>query len=161
MRLDHSRRLRAYGLDSCHVNEGFCHVGLGAQGHMGCWGSEWYCSSKGECTGEGCGEMGVLVGKLQDSSLPMRKRKATELKHETYIVGLHCRKELPEGVKVDDVHKVETETLLGYKAMASNVKTDEKLRFSMLMSEMINKRHDKGRILSKRVKLESLGYTNV
>ncbi|GJT30802.1 hypothetical protein Tco_0911077 [Tanacetum coccineum] len=110
----------------------------------------------------------------QDPSLRIRKRKAMELKHETYIAGLHCHRELPKGVKfvnnlvikqhglffinafgeeafqrVDDVYKVETETLLVYKVMASNVKTDEKLRFNMLISEMINKNHDKGRILSK------------
>nr|GEU42671.1 hypothetical protein [Tanacetum cinerariifolium] len=66
MRLDHSRRLRAYELDSCHVNEGFCHVGLGAQGHMRCWRSEWYCLDKGEYTGEGCRGMGVLEGNSVD-----------------------------------------------------------------------------------------------
>ncbi|GJZ58571.1 hypothetical protein Tco_0614065 [Tanacetum coccineum] len=35
----------------------------------------------------------------QDPSLLMRKRKEMELKPENYIVGLHYRKELPEGVK--------------------------------------------------------------
>ncbi|GKB50347.1 hypothetical protein Tco_0901100 [Tanacetum coccineum] len=102
----------------------------------------------------------------QNPSLPMRKRKAMELEPETYIIGLHCRKELPEGVKfvnnlvieqpehglffidafreeafqrVDDMHKVETETLMGYKVMASNVKTDANLRFGLLMSEMSTK----------------------
>ncbi|GKA68622.1 hypothetical protein Tco_0768539 [Tanacetum coccineum] len=124
----------------------------------------------------------------QDPSLPRRKRKAMKLEPKTYIVGLHCCKELPKGVKfvnnlvieqpehrlffidafgeeafqrVDDVHKVETETLLGYKMMASNVKTDANLRFSMLMSDMIDKRPNKDRILSKRLKLKSLGYTDV
>ncbi|GKC82881.1 hypothetical protein Tco_1138598 [Tanacetum coccineum] len=63
--------------------------------------------------------------------------------------------------RVNDVHKVETETLLGYKVMASNVKSEPNHRFSMLMSKMINDRPDKDRILSKRVKLENLGYTDV
>ncbi|GKB99926.1 hypothetical protein Tco_0986063, partial [Tanacetum coccineum] len=100
------------------------------------------------------GELGLNLSLLileQDPSLPKRKRKAMELEPKTYIAILHCRKELPEGVKfvnnlvieqpkhgpffidafckeafqrVNDVHKVETETLLGYKGMASNVKMD-------------------------------------
>nr|GEZ43669.1 hypothetical protein [Tanacetum cinerariifolium] len=40
------------------------HLCLFNTGHMGCWGSEWYCSGEVECTGEGCGKMGVLAGKL-------------------------------------------------------------------------------------------------
>ncbi|GJY47329.1 hypothetical protein Tco_0436392, partial [Tanacetum coccineum] len=124
----------------------------------------------------------------QDLSLTRRKRKVMELEPETYIVGLHCNKELPKRIKfvnnlvieepehglffidafedeafqrVNYVHKVETETLLGYKVMALNVKTDANQRFSMLMSKMINERPDKEKIMSKRVKLENLGYTNV
>nr|GEU66525.1 hypothetical protein [Tanacetum cinerariifolium] len=103
----------------------------------------------------------------QDPSVPKRKRKAIELEPETYIFGLYYRKELPKGAKeeafqrVDDVHKVETETLLGYKVMSFNVKTDASQRVRMLMSEMINKRPNKEKIMSKRVKLESLGYSDV
>ncbi|GJT21910.1 hypothetical protein Tco_0891847 [Tanacetum coccineum] len=137
------------------------------------------------------GELGISLSlpiSKQDTSLPRRKGKAIELEPETYIDGLHCHRELPEGVKfvnnlvieehehrlffidafgdeefqrVNDVYKVKTKTLLGYKAMASNVKTDANQRFSMLMSKMINERPDKDRIPSKRVKLESLGYTDV
>ncbi|GJU75399.1 retrovirus-related pol polyprotein from transposon TNT 1-94 [Tanacetum coccineum] len=137
------------------------------------------------------GELGLNLSLLileQDPSLPKRKRKAMELEPETYIAILHCRRELPEGVKfvnnlvieqpkhgpffidafckeafqrVNDVHKVETKTLLGYKGMASNVKTDANQRFSMLMSQMINERPNNDKIMSKRVKLESLGYTDV
>ncbi|GJS50329.1 putative ribonuclease H-like domain-containing protein [Tanacetum coccineum] len=83
------------------------------------------------------GELGLKLSfplPKQNLSLPMRKRKAMELEHETYIIGLHCRKELPEG-RVDDVHKVETETLMGYKVMASNVKTDANLRFYLPTAE--------------------------
>nr|GFD13610.1 protein kinase superfamily protein [Tanacetum cinerariifolium] len=35
----------------------------------------------------------------QDPSLPRRKREAMKLENETYITGLHCHKEIPEGVK--------------------------------------------------------------
>ncbi|GJW08913.1 hypothetical protein Tco_1571336 [Tanacetum coccineum] len=108
----------------------------------------------------------------QDPSLP-----------ETYIAGLHCHTKLPEGVKfvnnpvieepdhglflidalgdeafqrVNDVHKVETESLQVYKVMASNVKTDANQRFNMPMSKMINERPDKDMILSKREEMERL-----
>nr|GEX46786.1 protein kinase superfamily protein [Tanacetum cinerariifolium] len=86
-----------------------------------------------------------------DPSLLRIKRKGMKLEPKTYIIGLHCCRELPEGVKfvnnlvikqlehglffmdafgqeafqrVDEVHKVETQTLLGYKVMALNVKSD-------------------------------------
>nr|GEW21138.1 putative reverse transcriptase domain-containing protein [Tanacetum cinerariifolium] len=97
----------------------------------------------------------------QDPSLPRRKRKAMELEPKTYIVGLHYAFGDKPFQRVNDVYKVETETLLGYKVMASNVKTGANQRFSMLMSKMINERPDKEKIMSKRVKLENLGYTNV
>ncbi|GKD76239.1 hypothetical protein Tco_1334521 [Tanacetum coccineum] len=96
----------------------------------------------------------------QDPSLLRRKRKVMELEHQLYIVGLHCQRELPEGVMFAN-NLVETKTLIGYKVMASNVKTNAKQRSSMLMSKIINERPDKDRILRKRVKLESLGYTHV
>ncbi|GJS15061.1 hypothetical protein Tco_0409533 [Tanacetum coccineum] len=75
----------------------------------------------------------------QDPSLPRRKRKAMELEHQLYIVGLHCQRELPEGVMS-----------------------------SMLKSKMINERPDKDRILStdiakilgKRSKLDKHGCRN-
>ncbi|GJR19568.1 hypothetical protein Tco_0968095 [Tanacetum coccineum] len=41
------------------------------------------------------------VGEMMTSlnpSLPRRKRKAMELEPETYIVGLHCKRELPTRV---------------------------------------------------------------
>ncbi|GJT36673.1 hypothetical protein Tco_0927092 [Tanacetum coccineum] len=71
-----------------------------------------------------------------------KKRKTMELEPETYIIGLHCNKKLPEGVPfkknlmieepehrlffidafgepafqmIIGIHKVETKTLLGYK----------------------------------------------
>ncbi|GKA52324.1 hypothetical protein Tco_0745520 [Tanacetum coccineum] len=124
----------------------------------------------------------------QDPSLLKKNRKAMELEPETYIVGLHCNRKLFKGVdfvknlvievldhglfcidafgkptfqRVNDIHKVETETLLGYNIMASNVKTVANQRFSVLISKMINDRPDKDKIMNKRVKLESLGYTDI
>ncbi|GJW15325.1 hypothetical protein Tco_0019458 [Tanacetum coccineum] len=126
--------------------------------------------------------------KCVDPSLPRRKRKAIELEPKTYIAGLHCKRELPERVKfvnniliempehglfiidafgdktfqrVSDIHKVETKTLLGYNMMALNVKTTENQRFMVLMSRMIDECPNKDKILTKRVKLENLGYTDV
>ncbi|GKD95154.1 hypothetical protein Tco_1374991, partial [Tanacetum coccineum] len=63
----------------------------------------------------------------QDPSLRRRKRKAIELELETYIDGLHYNRRLPEG-RVSDIQKVKTETLLGYKMVALNVKTAENQR---------------------------------
>ncbi|GJX54415.1 hypothetical protein Tco_0282784 [Tanacetum coccineum] len=63
--------------------------------------------------------------------------------------------------RVSDIHKVEAETLLGYKLMASNVKTTKNKRFMVLMSRIIDEHPDKHKILNKRVKLESLGYTDI
>ncbi|GJV31939.1 hypothetical protein Tco_1392339 [Tanacetum coccineum] len=123
-------------------------------------------------------ELSVIIPKKKN-----KVRKGIELEPMTYIAGLHYRKEMLEGVKfvnnlvikepkhgllfidafgdeaflrVNDVHKVETETLLGYKVMASNVKTNANHRFSMLMSKMINERADKEKIMLKRAKLENL-----
>ncbi|GKB57106.1 hypothetical protein Tco_0913292 [Tanacetum coccineum] len=124
----------------------------------------------------------------QDPSLPRRKRKTIELESETYISSHHCNRVMPEVVKlvnnlvneqpghwlffidafrdkafqgVSDVHKVETETLLGYKVIASNVKTDANLRLSMLMSEMINKRPYQEKILSHWMNSHSVSYLQV
>ncbi|GJU09925.1 hypothetical protein Tco_1132321 [Tanacetum coccineum] len=93
--------------------------------------------------------------KCVNPSLAKRKRKAIELEPETYIVGLHCNRTLPEGVQFDKN--------LGYcsKMMASNVKTAENQRFIMLTNRMINERPDKDKLLTKRVKLENLGYIDV
>nr|GFA61741.1 hypothetical protein [Tanacetum cinerariifolium] len=49
-------------LGSSNRRKELCQLGLGVQGHMGCWGSEWYCSGEGECTGEGCGGDGHFGG---------------------------------------------------------------------------------------------------
>nr|GEU29400.1 hypothetical protein [Tanacetum cinerariifolium] len=87
----------------------------------------------------------------QDPSLPSNKKiKAMELEPETYIAGMDCNGSLLEGVtfvntkaieelkdgmffidvfgdksfqRVGDIHKIDTETLFGYKMMAFNDKT--------------------------------------
>ncbi|GKC36982.1 retrovirus-related pol polyprotein from transposon TNT 1-94 [Tanacetum coccineum] len=96
----------------------------------------------------------------QDPLLPRRKRKAMELEHETYIAGLHFHRELPEGVKFinnllikEPEHGLFFIDAFGDEAFLGSI--------IMLMSKMINERLDKDRILSKRVKLKSLGYTDV
>ncbi|GJU26671.1 hypothetical protein Tco_1165292 [Tanacetum coccineum] len=94
------------------------------------------------------GELGISLSlpiSKQDISLPRRKGKAIELEPETYIDGLHCHRELPEGVKF----------------VNNLVIKEHEHRFSMLMIQMINERPEKDRIMSKRVNLESLGYTDV
>ncbi|GJS93121.1 hypothetical protein Tco_0800089 [Tanacetum coccineum] len=124
----------------------------------------------------------------QDPSLPNHERKTMELEPKTYIVGLHYNRKLPKGIpfvknlvieehehghffidafgepafqRINDTHKVESETLLGYKVMASNIKTITNQRFNVFMSKMIDERPDKEKIMTKRVNLENLGYTDV
>ncbi|GKE93216.1 hypothetical protein Tco_1574311 [Tanacetum coccineum] len=124
----------------------------------------------------------------QDPPLLNKKRKIIELELKTYIAGLHYNRKLLEGVefmknlvieepehrrffidafgeptfqRMSNIHKVETETLLGYKVMASNVKTTANKRLTVLMRKMMYEGPDKDKILTKRVKLENLGYTDV
>ncbi|GKA73796.1 hypothetical protein Tco_0780098 [Tanacetum coccineum] len=95
----------------------------------------------------------------QDPSLLRKKRKAMELEPETYIACHHCHKVFPEGVTfVNNLVIEEPEHGLFF----IDAFGEEHFRgFNMLMSKMINERPDKDKILSKRVKLESLGYTDV
>nr|GEX19761.1 hypothetical protein [Tanacetum cinerariifolium] len=86
-------------------------------------------------------DLSVLLPE-QDPSLPKKKRKPMEL-------------------RINDIHKVVTETMLGYKVMDFNVKSIVNQRFNVLMSKMIDKRPGNEKIMTKRVKLENLGYTNV
>nr|GFA08911.1 hypothetical protein [Tanacetum cinerariifolium] len=48
--------------DQNQRNEGFCHVGLGAQGHMGCWGINGTVQVRGSVRERAVGVMGVLAG---------------------------------------------------------------------------------------------------
>nr|GEX44769.1 hypothetical protein [Tanacetum cinerariifolium] len=107
------------------------------------------------------GELGLNLAlplPEQDPSLLKHKRKAMKLEPKTYIVDAFGE---PAFQRVNDIQKMETETLLGNKVIASNVKIDGNQRFSMLMSMMINNCPDKEKIMTKRVKLENLGYTDV
>ncbi|GJX30123.1 hypothetical protein Tco_0238202 [Tanacetum coccineum] len=94
----------------------------------------------------------------QDPSLPSnRKIKAIELEPD-------CLKPILMvciAIRVSDIYKVETETPLGYKMMALNVKLAENQRFIILMNKMIDERPDKDKPHTKKVKLEALGYTDV
>nr|GEY84570.1 ribonuclease H-like domain-containing protein [Tanacetum cinerariifolium] len=59
--------------------------------------------------------------------------------------------------RINDIHKVVTKTMLGYKVMDFNVKSIVNHRFNVLMSKMIDKRPGNQKIMTKRVKLENLG----
>ncbi|GJV85341.1 hypothetical protein Tco_1525239 [Tanacetum coccineum] len=108
-----------------------------------------------------------------------------KLEPETYIASLFYNHTLTEGVmfvnnkvieepehglffidlfgdpsfqRVSDIEKVETETLMGYKMMALNVKSLKNQRFIVLMNRMIDERPDNEKLTSKKFKLESLRY---
>ncbi|GJV49455.1 hypothetical protein Tco_1439667, partial [Tanacetum coccineum] len=93
-----------------------------------------------------------------DTSLPnQKKRKTMELESETYIVGLHYNRVHPEG-RVTDINKVETTTLFGYKMMAYPDKSPTNQKFIELMDKTIQERLHKHVLLSKKAKLELMGY---
>ncbi|GKB42845.1 hypothetical protein Tco_0887787 [Tanacetum coccineum] len=82
-----------------------------------------------------------------------------ELVHEFYIaaytpIALYLK-------EVSDIGKIETETLLGYKIRALNVKSQENQRFIVMINKMIDERPDKDKLTSKKVKLETLYYFDV
>ncbi|GJX26803.1 hypothetical protein Tco_0233099 [Tanacetum coccineum] len=95
----------------------------------------------------------------QDPSFLMRKRKAMELDPETYIAGLHYHRELPQGVKfVNNLVTDEPEHGLFF----IDAFGDEAFQRVQYADEPNDKCiPDKDMILSKRVKLENLGYTDV
>ncbi|GJX40770.1 hypothetical protein Tco_0255760 [Tanacetum coccineum] len=123
----------------------------------------------------------------QDLSLSSsRKRKQIELEPEVHIAGLECDRSLHEGFqfvnnkvietpkyeiffinvfgdeafqRINDIHKVEVESLLGYIVMAGNINTPRNQRFCVLMRKMIDEHPDKDKLKSKRVKLEAIGYS--
>ncbi|GKE27351.1 hypothetical protein Tco_1442735 [Tanacetum coccineum] len=101
------------------------------------------------------------------------------------IPSLECNRSLPEGVlfvnnmvieepeygmffinvfsdkafqRINDMHKVDIETLLTYLAMASNINTLENHRFCLKPRDLIGKHPDQEKLKSNRVKLEALGY---
>ncbi|GJY22323.1 hypothetical protein Tco_0394889 [Tanacetum coccineum] len=104
--------------------------------------------------GEKCGPFGTMNRTVKFVNNLLTKGP----EHELFFIDAFGEEAFK---RVNDVHNVETETLLRYKVMASNVKTDANQKFNMLMSMMINERLDKEKIMSKRVKLENLGHTDV
>ncbi|GKA98865.1 hypothetical protein Tco_0826802 [Tanacetum coccineum] len=119
------------------------------------------------------------------SQLPGRKRKILELEPEIRIPRLECNRSLPEGVpfvnimvieepeygmffidvfgdeafqRMEDIHKLDIETLLTYLVMASNITTSENQRFYLKLRKLIGSHPDQNKLKSKKVKLESIGY---
>ncbi|GJY88093.1 retrovirus-related pol polyprotein from transposon TNT 1-94 [Tanacetum coccineum] len=115
-----------------------------------------------------------------------RKRKHQELEPETRIPGLECNRSLPKGVpfvnnlvikhlvnvlffidffgdeafqRMNDIHKVDVDTLLTYLMMASNVSTPTNQRFCLALRSLIYNHPDKEKLKSKKVKLEDVGYS--
>ncbi|GJW65511.1 hypothetical protein Tco_0117395 [Tanacetum coccineum] len=113
------------------------------------------------------------------------KRKHMELEPEIRIPGLECNKSLPEGVpfvnnmvieepeyemffidvfgdvalqRMNDIHKVDIESLLTYLVMASNITTSKNQRFCLKLRQLIGNHPNQEKLKSKKVKLEALGY---
>ncbi|GJS62746.1 hypothetical protein Tco_0657530, partial [Tanacetum coccineum] len=135
---------------------------------------------------EELGIQSALPTPLQaQSQSSRRKRKHMEMEPEIRIPGLECNRSLPEGVlfvnnmvieepeygmffidvfsdkafqRINDMHKVDIETLLTYLVMASNINTLENHRFCLKLRDLIGKHPDQEKLKSNRVKLEALGY---
>nr|GEU34194.1 protein kinase superfamily protein [Tanacetum cinerariifolium] len=109
-----------------------------------------------------------------------RKRKHTELEPKIRIPGLKCNRSLPKGVlfvnnmvikepehgmffidvfgdeafqRMNDMHKVDIETLLAYLVMASNNTTPKNQRFCLKLRGLIGNHPNQEKLKSKRVKL--------
>ncbi|GJR18579.1 hypothetical protein Tco_0967106 [Tanacetum coccineum] len=127
----------------------------------------------------------ALVPKQASSQSLGRKRKHMELEPEVKVPGLECNRSLPKGVpffnymvieepeyeiffidvfgdrafqRWDDIHKVRVDSLVSYMLMASMVKIEENVRFSLKLRKMIADHPDQDKLKSKKVKLEALGY---
>nr|GEX21175.1 protein kinase superfamily protein [Tanacetum cinerariifolium] len=99
------------------------------------------------------------------------------------IDGIECNRSLPKGIpfvnnkvietpkngiiftdaldeqafqRVNDIYKVEVESLLGYLVIARNIKNPKNQRFCVVLRQMINERPDKKKLKSKKVKLEAI-----
>ncbi|GKA06841.1 hypothetical protein Tco_0686065 [Tanacetum coccineum] len=108
-----------------------------------------------------------------------------ELEPEIRIPGLECNRSLLEGVpfvnnmvieepeyvmffidvfgdeafeRLNEIHKVDIETLLTYLVMASNITTPENQRFCLKLRKLIGSHPNQDKLKSKKVKLESVGY---
>ncbi|GJW32949.1 hypothetical protein Tco_0052981 [Tanacetum coccineum] len=115
-----------------------------------------------------------------------QKRKHQELEIKVRIPGLECNRSLPEGVpfvnnlltghpenglffidvfgdeafqRMNDIHKVDVDTLLTYLVMALNVSTPANQRPCIALRSLIDSHPDKEKLKSKNVKLEAVGYS--
>ncbi|GKA67396.1 hypothetical protein Tco_0767204 [Tanacetum coccineum] len=114
-----------------------------------------------------------------------RNKKHMELEHEIRIPGFECNRSLPEGVpyinymvieepeyemffidvfgyevlnRMNDMHKVDIETLLTYLVMASNITTPKNTRFYLKLRNLNENHPGQDKLKSKKVKLESVRY---
>ncbi|GKG03214.1 hypothetical protein Tco_0310850, partial [Tanacetum coccineum] len=127
----------------------------------------------------------ALAPKQAPSQSLGRKRKHQKLEPEIKIPGLECNRSLPKNVpfvnnmvieepeygmffieafgddtfqRMNDMHKVDIETLLSYLVMDSNITTPEKTRFCLKLRKMIANYPDQHKLESKGVKLEYVRY---
>ncbi|GJT70046.1 hypothetical protein Tco_1029332 [Tanacetum coccineum] len=130
-------------------------------------------------------DLPTLVPEQASSQTSGRKRKHMELEPKVQVPGLECNRSLREGVpfinnmvieepeyrifftdvfsdqefqRWDDIYKVGMDSLVSYVVMASMVKTEENVRFSMKLRKLIADHPDQDKLKSKKVKLEALGY---
>nr|GEW26065.1 hypothetical protein [Tanacetum cinerariifolium] len=60
--------------------------------------------------------------------------------------------------RMNDILKVDIETLLTYLVMASNITTSKNIKFCLKLRKLIEKHLDQEKLKSKKVKLESVRY---
>ncbi|GKF50461.1 hypothetical protein Tco_0146928, partial [Tanacetum coccineum] len=60
--------------------------------------------------------------------------------------------------RMEDIHKVDIETLLTYLVMASNITTPENQRLYLKLRKLIESHPDQNKLKSKKARLESIGY---
>nr|GEY62777.1 hypothetical protein [Tanacetum cinerariifolium] len=104
---------------------------------------------------------------------------------EIKVPGLECNRTLPKNIsfvnnmvteefeygmffikvfgdqvfqRMNNMHKVDIETLLTYLVMASNIITPENISICLKLRKMIVEHPDQEKLKSKKVKLESVGY---
>nr|GEV59267.1 putative polyprotein [Tanacetum cinerariifolium] len=84
-----------------------------------------------------------------------KMKKAIE---ETKLLAMSRPKVIKAFQRWDDIHKVGIDALVSYLVMASMVKTKENARFSLKLRKLIDDHPDQEKLISKKVKLETLGY---
>ncbi|GJY11512.1 hypothetical protein Tco_0379697 [Tanacetum coccineum] len=88
-----------------------------------------------------------------------RKRKHMELepeiKYEIFFTDVFGDQAFQ---RWNEIHKVGVDSLVSYLVMASMIKTQENVRFSLKLRKLIAEHPDQEKLKSKKVKLEALGY---